>query len=65
MYFLLINLNRKDHATENMKNVGPGPTNIRPDRQIFGRTDNFFLNLSVRLTDKTVPIILGEFMPDR
>ena len=45
---------------ENMKTVGPS---VR-DRQIFGRTDKFF-NLSVRLTDKKLPIILGDFMPDR
>ena len=45
---------------ENMKTVG---ASVR-DRQIFGRTDKF-LNLSVRLTDKKLPMILGDFMPDR
>ena len=45
---------------ENMKIVGPS---VR-DRQIFGQTDKL-LNLSVRLTDKKLPIILGDFMPDR
>ena len=27
------------YYTENMKTVGPGPTNIRPDRQIFKLVD--------------------------
>ena len=39
-----------------MKTVGPS---VR-DRQIFGRTAKFF-NLSVRLTDKKMPIILQWF----
>ena len=43
-----------------MKTVGPS---VR-DRQSFGRTDKF-LNLSVRLTDEKMPIILGDFMADR
>ena len=42
--------------SENMKTVGPSVRN----RQIFGRTDKF-LNLSVRLTDKKMPIILQWF----
>ena len=42
---------------ENRRSVGPEPTNIRPDWQIF--------KLVGPVDRQKMPIILGDFMPDR